>query len=455
MFAHQRKRVELLFAVADGLLTGVAFAAAYYTRRGLALGRQFYELHDAPIEMLLVASIAIWVTLGFWSRIYEHLSSASLARIASSTLRQCVLGTASVVLFEYAAHLDLSRPFLALLFGYTLMLLLAFRLNAVRMVRAFRGFGPPYHVVVVGPTPESERYGRSLVEGSAFRVELTAVVPENECVARLPRLLEQQVVDEIIFRIDSRRLTELEEIFELCDEEGVRTRLALDFLPHANSEISLDYVGEERLLTFTGGPSDDLSLIVKRLIDVLVSSAALIVLAPAMLLVAALIRLTSRGPVIFRQLRCGLNGRRFVFYKFRSMVENAEALQADLAHLNCKQTAFKIPEDPRLTPVGRWLRKFSIDEWPQFFNVLKGDMSLVGPRPPVPQEVERYQRWQRRRLRMRPGLTCLWAIRGRDHLDFDSWMRMDMEYIDRWSLRLDFEILLRSVPQVMSGQGAH
>jgi exopolysaccharide biosynthesis polyprenyl glycosylphosphotransferase len=454
VFAHQRKRVELLFAVADGLLTGAAFAAAYYTRRGLALDRQFYLLRDTA-AVLLVTSIAAWVALGLWSRVYDHLSSASLRRIVTSTLRQCVLGTAALVLFEYAAKLDLSRPFLALLFGYDLVLLLTFRLNAVRMVRAFRSFGAPYHVVVVGPPSESERYGRMLVEGSAFRVELTAVIPENECVARLPKLLEQQVVDEIIFRIDSRRLTELEEILELCDEEGVRTRLALDFLPHVNSDVSLDYVGEERLLTFTAGPSDDLRLMVKRLIDMLVSATALIVLAPAMLAVAALIRVTSRGPVIFRQVRCGLNGRRFVFYKFRSMVENAEARQADLAHLNCKQTAFKIPGDPRLTPAGRWLRKFSIDEWPQFFNVLKGDMSLVGPRPPVPQEVERYQRWQRRRLRMRPGLTCLWAVRGRDQLDFESWMRMDMEYIDRWSLRLDFEILLRSVPQVMSGQGAH
>jgi exopolysaccharide biosynthesis polyprenyl glycosylphosphotransferase len=455
VFAHQRKRVDLLFAAADGLLTSAAFAAAYYTRRRLALGRQFYELHDTPIEVLFVVSIAIWVALGLRSGAYEHLASARLSRIVTRTLRQCVLGTAALVLFEYVARLDLSRPFLALLFGYDLVLLLIFRLNAVRMVRAFRGFGAPYHVVVVGPPSESERYGRMLVEGSAFRVELTAVIPENECVERLPRLLEQQVVDEIIFRIDSRRLTQLEDILELCDEEGVRTRLALDFLPHVNSDISLDYVGEERLLTFTAGPSDDLRLLVKRLIDVLVSATALIVLAPPMLLVAALIRVTSRGPVIFRQVRCGLNGRRFVFYKFRSMVENAEALQADLAHLNSKQTAFKIPDDPRLTPAGRWLRKFSIDEWPQFFNVLKGDMSLVGPRPPVPQEVERYQRWQRRRLRMRPGLTCLWAVRGRDQLDFESWMKMDMEYIDRWSLRLDFEILLRSVPQVMSGQGAH
>jgi len=455
MFAHQRKRVELLFGVADGLLTAVAFAAAFYTRRGLALGRQFYELHDTPIEVLFVVSIAAWIALGVRFRVYEHLSAPSLGRIVTDTLRQCVLGTVVVVLFEYAARLELSRPFLALLFGYNLVLLLMFRLNAVRMLRAFRDFGAPYHVVVVGPAAESERYGRTLVEGSSFRVELTAVVPENECAARLPRLLEQQVVDEIIFRIDSRRLTELEEILELCDDEGVRTRLALDFLPHVNSDVSLDYVGEERLLTFTAGPSDDLGLMVKRLIDVLGSTTALIVLAPAMLLVACLIRLTSKGPVIFRQVRCGLNGRRFVFYKFRSMIENAEALKADLAHLSSKETAFKIPEDPRLTPVGKWLRKFSIDEWPQFFHVLRGDMSLVGPRPPVPQEVERYQRWQRRRLRMRPGLTCLWAVRGRDQLDFESWMRMDMEYIDRWSLRLDFEILLRSVPQVMSGQGAH
>lgn len=455
MFAHQRKRVELLFAVADGLLTGAAFIGAYYTRRGLSLGRRFYELHDTPLEVLFAVSVAIWVALGLWSKVYDHLNSGSLRRIISDTLRQCAMGTVAVLLFQYAAKFDLSRPFLAMLFGYDLVLLLLFRVSAVKMVRIFRGFGAPYHVIVVGPTPESERYGRTLVEGSALRVEVTAVIPENECAARLPRLLEQQVVDEIIFRIDSRRLTELEEILELCDEEGVRTRLALDFLPHVNSDISLDYVGAERLLTFTAGPSDDISLMVKRLIDVLVSAAALIVLAPAMLLVAAIIRLTSKGPVIFRQVRCGLNGRRFEFYKFRSMVENAEALQADLAHLNCKQTAFKIPGDPRLTPAGGWLRKFSIDEWPQFYNVLKGDMSLVGPRPPVPQEVERYQRWQRRRLRMRPGLTCLWAVRGRDQLDFDSWMRMDMEYIDRWSLRLDFEILLRSVPQVMTGQGAH
>lgn len=141
--------------------------------------------------------------------------------------------------------------------------------------------------------------------------------------------------------------------------------------------------------------------------------------------------------------------------KFRSMVENAEALRPALEHLNEKSTVFKIRNDPRLTPIGRYLRRFSLDELPQLWNVLRGDMSLVGPRPPIPSEVARYERWQRRRLRMRPGLTCIWAIEGRDQLDFDTMMRKDMQYIDKWSLTLDLYILLRTIPLVLTGKGAN
>ena len=167
-----------------------------------------------------------------------------------------------------------------------------------------------------------------------------------------------------------------------------------------------------------------------------------------------LIKLTSPGPVIFRQVRCGLNGRTFTFYKFRSMVEDAEARLHQVVHLNERDIVMKIRNDPRLTAVGKWLRKFSIDELPQLVNVLKGDMSLVGPRPAIPTEVAQYQRWQRRRLRMRPGLTCLWALRGRDKVDFESWMRLDLQYIDNWSLGLDAKIILLTIPQVVSGRGA-
>jgi len=174
------------------------------------------------------------------------------------------------------------------------------------------------------------------------------------------------------------------------------------------------------------------------------------------MIVAMLIRATSPGPAIFRQTRCGLNGRRFEFYKFRSMCQNAEGMRPEFEHLNTKgDTVFKIPNDPRLTRVGRWLRKFSIDEWPQLWNVIKGDMSLVGPRPAIPAEVEKYKQWQRRRLRMRPGLTSLWAIAGRDRVDFETWMKLDMQYIDNWSLALDYKIILKTIPRVLTGKGAH
>jgi exopolysaccharide biosynthesis polyprenyl glycosylphosphotransferase len=273
-------------------------------------------------------------------------------------------------------------------------------------------------------------------------------------ISELRHILCGQVIDEIVFAVDSDRLAELEDVFLLCDEEGVRTRVAVDFFPHVNSKVHLDKLGSTPLLTFSAAPHDEIRLLVKRITDIALASAGIVVLLPFMVLIALAVRLTSRGPAIFRQERCGLNGRKFTFYKFRSMCDNAEELKHKVQHLSKRSTALKIPNDPRLTPLGRWLRKFSIDEWPQLWNILRGDMSLVGPRPAVPGEVEQYKQWQRRRLRMRPGLTCLWAVSGRDQLDFETWMRMDMQYIDNWSLRLDWKILLLTIPRVLTGHGA-
>lgn len=194
----------------------------------------------------------------------------------------------------------------------------------------------------------------------------------------------------------------------------------------------------------------------KRLLDLLVCSAALILLLPLFLVIAIAIKLDTPGPILYRSCRVGRGGRTFKFYKLRSMIEGAEHHRSLIAHLNeVSGPVFKIARDPRITRVGKFLRRTSLDELPQLINVLIGDMTMVGPRPPIPEEVKQYEPWQLRRLSVRPGITCLWQISGRSRLSFDEWMRLDMEYIDRRSFGLDVKILFRTIPAVVSGQGAY
>ena len=483
MFSRHHRKARFLFALSDVLLTALAFEAAYQTRLLLPFEREFYII--VPTKALLLGcSVLAWVVLGYWLEIYDRLDSAHPRVIVRDTFRQCALGFIIIVLLQFLLRLDidgkadmpgpptsLSRPFLLLFIGYSFVLLTLFRWKAGSIVGVIRReFGGPHYVMVVGTGERALRLGALLEQSERYGVRLSGFIADAagtpgsislrntyrvEALSRLPQLLREHVIDEIIFAVDSGRLAELEDTFLLCDEEGVRTRVAVDFFPHVNSEVYLDRLGSAPLLTFAAAPHDEILLLIKRAVDIALAVTALVVVAPVMLAVAAIIRLTSPGPVIFRQIRCGLNGRRFVVYKFRSMCLNAEELKPALAHMSMKETAFKMAADPRLTPIGRWLRKFSIDEWPQLWNVIRGDMSLVGPRPAVPEEVNNYKQWQRRRLRMRPGLTCLWALAGRDHLDFETWMRLDMQYIDNWSLALDWKIILRTIPQVLSGRGAH
>jgi exopolysaccharide biosynthesis polyprenyl glycosylphosphotransferase len=469
MFTRHRK-ARVLFGLSDVVLVAAGFEAAYQTRVLLHLERAFYLMPERKALVLAVA-LAAWVTVALWLDIYDKLETAHPRVILRDTARQCAYGALVLVVFEYAVRLELSRFFLAVFAGYSWVLLLLFRLTAGRVVGVMRReFAAPHYVMVVGTGERAIRMARGLEQSSEYGVRLRGFLSERHDapseitlrapyqvlpIADLPAILRQHVVDEVIFAVGTESLAELEEVFLLCDEEGVRTRVAVDFFPHVNSTLSLERLGNTPFLTFSAAPYDEIRLLAKRAIDLLLAAAGLLVLAPLMAAIVVAIRLTSPGPAIFRQVRCGLNGRLFVFYKFRSMVDHAEEMKKDLEHLNVRDTVFKIPHDPRLTPLGRYLRKFSIDEWPQLWNVVLGDMSLVGPRPAVPSEVERYQRWQRRRLRMRPGLTCLWAISGRDNVDFETWMKLDMQYIDTWSLALDWKILLQTIPRVLTGRGAN
>ena len=469
MFGRHRK-ARVLFGLSDVLVAALAFEAAYQTRVVLHLERAFYLTVERK-ALVLAFALAAWVTIGLWLEVYEKLDIGNPRVILRDAARQCAYGALCLIVFEYVFRLDLSRFFLVVFSVYAWVLLLLFRLTAGRVVGVIRReFAAPHFVMVVGTTERAVRMARGLEQSSEYGIRLRAFLSERDDapaeiqlrvpykvlpIGDLPAILREHVVDEVIFAVGSESLAELEEVFLMCDEEGVRTRVAVDFFPHVNSTVSLDRFGDTPLLTFSAAPYDEIKLLLKRVTDIVIAAAGLVVLAPMMTAIVVLIRLTSPGPAIFRQVRCGLNGRLFLFYKFRSMVENAEEMKKDLEHLNVRETVFKIPDDPRLTGIGRYLRKFSIDEWPQLWNVLRGDMSLVGPRPAVPGEVEQYKRWQRRRLRMRPGLTCLWAISGRDNVDFETWMKMDMQYIDNWSLALDWKILLRTIPRVLTGRGAN
>jgi exopolysaccharide biosynthesis polyprenyl glycosylphosphotransferase len=472
MYRRRHRKAKLLFALSDLALVAIAFQGAYYFRQSLGLEREFYI--EGPLRILLLGFCFLaWTGSAIWLNLYEKLQTGSLLLIVRGTFQQCAAATTLLILFQYFLRLNLSRPFLFLFVVLAWALLLLFRVFSGNLVGAIRKrFSVAHHVLIAGQGMRARRVADAIEHAAEPGVKLIGflrpglgdeLLDLGEAAERyqvfplqdLPRLLEESIIDEIVFAVDSRALSELEDIFLLCDEEGVRTRVPVDFFPHLNSEIYLDHLHNLPVLTFSAAPDDEIRLFVKRVTDAVLAGSALLLLLPVMGAVTALIKATSAGPAIFRQVRCGLNGRRFVLYKFRSMCAGAEEMKAALAHLNQKQTAFKIENDPRLTPVGRVLRKFSIDEWPQLWNVLKGDMSLVGPRPAVPEEVEQYKRWQRRRLRMRPGLTCLWALAGRDRLDFEAWMKKDLEYIDNWSLALDWKIILRTIPHVLTGKGAN
>ena len=279
-------------------------------------------------------------------------------------------------------------------------------------------------------------------------------LPYLGSINELHTIIENNVIDEVIICAEKDDLSKLDHILHVCEEVGIRTHIVAQLFNLLIARAEFDYLEEIPLLTFSTTPGRELHLALKRLLDIFISLFVLIVSLPLFFLIAVLIKIDAKGPVLFKQTRIGLNGRQFVLLKFRSMILNAEEQIDQIKTLNEMQgPVFKSAKDPRITRMGKYLRKFSLDELPQFFNVLKGDMSIVGPRPPIPKEVQQYARWQRRRLSMKPGITCIWQISGRNEIDFEEWMKMDLQYIDNWSLALDLIILIKTIPAVLTAKG--
>jgi exopolysaccharide biosynthesis polyprenyl glycosylphosphotransferase len=281
---------------------------------------------------------------------------------------------------------------------------------------------------------------------------------DSPVTAGLEAAIAQEPLDEVFLALSMEKYSHLiESIVRLCEEQGIIVRLQTEMFKLHIARWHVDQLNGLPVVTVRSGPPDGWQLIAKRVIDVWGSLVLLIALAPIFAMVAIAIKLDSHGPVLFRQERVGLNKRRFKLFKFRTMVEGADVQQPLLERLNeAAGPVFKIRNDPRITGVGKFLRRFSIDELPQLLNVLKGEMSLVGPRPLPVRDIERIEvQWHKRRLSMQPGVTGLWQVNGRSDVSFDHWVRMDLEYIDKWSLALDLKILLKTIPAVLKGSGAY
>jgi len=459
----------------DVLLTVGSFLLAHQVRSQL-IPRLLPSLFPGglyPLRAylpLLALVLPLWMILLAAQRLTAPGQVLSLRREALKELQVAAVGVLLLAAAGYLFRLQfVSRPFLVL-FGIINGTVLA----AARVVERRTPWGrrlaevPERVVIIVGCGVEAVALARQVLRHRAWGLSLRGLIDADGCgrseveglpvlgrVEDLPDVLSSQVVDEVVLAVPTRQLGELEPVLLHCQELGVRVRVALQPFPHLQPHVEMEALNGTPLLTFATMPTAPLALFVKRVVDVVVALVGLALSAPLWPLVALAIRLGSRGPVLYRQVRCGLHGRRFVLLKFRTMVVDAEKLQDEVAHLNVMDgPVFKAPGDPRVTVVGRLLRRSSLDELPQFVNVLKGDMSLVGPRPPIPEEVERYLPWQRRRLAMKPGITCLWQISGRSKLDFATWMELDLAYIDSWSVWLDLKILLLTVPAVFSGRGA-
>jgi len=345
------------------------------------------------------------------------------------------------------------------------------KLALMYFFRAIRRKGLNYrNILLVGTGPRAQRFIEIIEANKEWGLRIIGLVDEDAGLKGtevkgykvigafddIPDIVHNTVVDEVAFVVPRSWMDRIEVIIHFCEVEGIKIHVAVDHFELKFYRAHLSNLGGFPLVSFETGVDRLLGLVLKRFADIIVSGFSLIILSPLFLITAILIKATSPGPVFFRQERSGLSGRKFILYKFRTMVADAEAQKADLLkHNEMGGPVFKMANDPRVTPLGKYLRKLSIDELPQFWNVFSGDMSIVGPRPPLPSEVSDYDNWHRRRLSMRPGITCIWQVSGRNKIvDFNRWVALDLEYIDNWSLALDIKIFLKTFPVVLFGIGA-
>lgn len=460
------KRHRIIRMQIHQLMDACLFAVAFWLAtelRGNAFVIDLFRLSAPPSEegffwifLFLIPAAPIILE---WQGFYNRPPVAPRRMIILPLLRSCLIAAGLLILSSFFLRITFAR-FMVIWFPFIAFALLYAKEELLLWLYQSK-FGLPRtreQILLVGAPEDTARLIQQMHANREVGLQAAACVDlASASVASVVELMHQHSVRGVVLASGHAQFDRVEELVRVCELEGVEFWLVADLFKPQISRLTFDEFMGRPMLVFRTTPEMSWQAIGKQVVDFFGALFIVLLAAPLMIAVALIVKFTSPGPVLFRQQRAGLNGRPFTMFKFRTMVTNAEQLKQELAALNeMSGPVFKLTKDPRITPIGRWLRKFSVDEFPQLFNVLRGEMSLVGPRPLPVDEVARFDDVaHRRRLSVRPGLTCLWQVSGRNDVkDFRDWVRLDLEYIDNWSLWLDIKILIRTIPVVLLGSGA-
>jgi exopolysaccharide biosynthesis polyprenyl glycosylphosphotransferase len=462
MLQRERKVRSQFHQLLDACLFALSFWFAYHLRASPELRDLFKLAAIEPFDayaVLYIVLIPVAPLVLEWQGFYRRPIFASRRATAWMLFKACVTMSLGLVLALFLFHLLIAR-WVIVLFGCIAFVLIFVKEEVVRAwaQRRLGREGQRRRFVLAGTGGEMRQMEKELSAKLEEEVEIPAHIDLGKAsVQDLVHLLHEHSVSSVVISARHAQFDQVEAAIRACEIEGVEAWLIADFFRTQVSRATFDDFHGWPVLVFRSTPESSWQSVLKKLLDFFGALVLLLMVAVPLTLIAVLIKLTSKGPVLFRQQRSGLNGRPFMIYKFRTMVTNAEQLKHELASMNeMTGPVFKVTNDPRITPLGKFLRKFSLDEFPQLLNVLRGEMSLVGPRPLPVDEVKRFNDLaHRRRLSVKPGLTCLWQISGRNNVkDFRDWVRLDLEYIDNWSFWLDVKILWLTIPTVLTGAGA-
>ena len=463
-FQKNWKLVNFILGTIDILAIATAFQCSYFINYFEAGG--FFFLQPRLLKLFFLI-MPFWLLILYLIQITEIPRTKRYRVLFFEYFQSTILILILLLVFYFVFKLYLiSRLFLIefALFGF--MLLFITRVLEYKVFRTFRAKGYNYVNIVLIADDTSSVFIESLLSNKEWgykivaiftgsdvlknKYEVTQIMLPEKYLGVLNDLMEVDLIDEVLYIKNKVIPSEVRETIRSCEELGVTFRLkSSDKFINLTNAFKTDFANE-KFLTFINVPHNSFALGIKKIMDISISLLMIIVLSPVFFIIGVLIKLTSPGPIVFKQARVGLRGRHFNLFKFRTMVANAENIRKDLGNKNeMDGPVFKIKDDPRVTKIGKFLRKSGIDEFPQLFNVLKGEMSLIGPRPPLQSETLQYKRWQLRRLSVKPGLSCFWQIKPEsNNIKFDMWMELDLGYIDNGSIRLVLMILLKNIVKV-------